>query len=571
MMLNSTRSSSAIAPLVLPLESFKKLLMRESERHPQPALLAMLSQSEASGHSAPLILCSDTRAVPANSSYIFFGKAGKNFDPWHDMVTLAERAEHSGKLSFCIVEASHKTLERLGGLSPAAGMRIFALPQFERFLSEAAALCLHPGTKLLKTFGITGTNGKTSTTSLLAQLLEAATEAPVARLGTLGFFDGHMEFDQPFPTTPDFVTFCRYLNHLVKVGTKTLVMEASSHGLAEGRLHDWQFDGAALTNLTPDHLDFHQTMEQYWAAKKLLFSKHLKPTGVAIIAAEKSPWSDVVPMLCERGHGTILAVKTSNPDLKKNVLGVLQPDQANHPTLKIVGYDSEPTGIEGLFINLHEDLHGRSAATKFQAPMLFGDFQAENLAVALSLLHALGYPWSAFEPHTTSLKPIPGRMEMVTPPGERERLPIVFVDYAHTPDALESSLRSLRALAAASNANILTVFGCGGDRDRSKRPLMGEIAARLSHSAIITSDNPRNEDLKTIINDILAGFPPSAEPVVEQDRAAAIQLAITQAGPGDLILIAGKGHEDYQIIGSSKQPFSDAAIARKILQSWRLK
>jgi UDP-N-acetylmuramyl-tripeptide synthetase len=397
---------------------------------------------------------------------------------------------------------------------------------------------------------------------------------PTARLGTLGFFDGSVEFDQPFPTTPDFPTFCCYLNHLVRVGTTTLVMEASSHGLAEGRLHDWQFDGAALTNLTPDHLDFHKTMEAYWEAKKLLFSRHLKQGAPAVVAAQKSPWREAVSLLCSRGHPTTLIINTmaETPDAK---LALDPVNEAQvHSALNIVEYDCKLALREGLSLHLNAPSGKHTSSTKlgaaYRAPWLFGDFQAENLVVALCMMNALGHHWVSLEPRTASLRPVRGRMEVVTPVSERAGLPLVFVDYAHTPDALESCILSLRKLSLANKSKILTVFGCGGDRDRTKRPVMAEIAGRLSDFSIVTSDNPRSEDPQVINSEIAAGFSPAAKWVIEQDRALAITRAITQANPGDLVIIAGKGHEDYQIIGSSTLPFSDAEIARKVLQSWRL-
>jgi UDP-N-acetylmuramoyl-L-alanyl-D-glutamate--2,6-diaminopimelate ligase len=552
---NPQDSSSSIEPLRLPAQSFQKLF---AGNQPQKRTAAQCT------------LCWDTRAVPNDRPFVLFAKAGKNFDPWHDLERLLVRAQQQNIEGWCIVDNTFESLNKIAALDSHARERVFPVPEFSRLLCEAASMCLVPETRDLKTFAITGTNGKTSTTSLLAQLITETNGTPTARLGTLGFFDGSVEFDQPFPTTPDFPTFCCYLNHLVRVGTKALVMEASSHGLAEGRLHDWQFDGAALTNLTPDHLDFHKTMEAYWDAKKLLFSRHLKQGAPAVIAAQKSPWRDAVSMLCSHGHPTTLILNT----MANTVEGMPALDPENkaqvHSALKIVEYDYELALREGLSLHLKQRSGKPTTHSRFRAPMLFGDFQAENLVVALCMMNALGHHWDSMEQRTESLKPVLGRMEVVTPISERTSLPLVFVDYAHTPDALESSISSLRKIAMVNRTKIITVFGCGGDRDRTKRPAMAEIAGRLSDLAIVTSDNPRTEDPLQINSEIAAGFSPAAKWVIEQDRALAIKLAITQANPGDLVIVAGKGHEDYQIIGSSKLPFSDAEIARKVLQSWRL-
>jgi UDP-N-acetylmuramoyl-L-alanyl-D-glutamate--2,6-diaminopimelate ligase len=546
-----SRSNIKIEPLRLPADSLKHLFAGNQ-----------LVESTATDCT----LCWDTRAVPNDRPFVLFAKAGKNFDPWQEVERLIRSAVEHSVQAWCVVEDTSEALERLTLLSVAVRKRVLPVPEFAKLLCQAASMCLVPETRQLKTFAITGTNGKTSTTSLLAQLISETTGSPTARLGTLGFFDGSVEFDQPFPTTPDFPTFCCYLNHLVRVGTGTLVMEASSHGLAEGRLHDWQFDGAALTNLTPDHLDFHKTMEAYWEAKKLLFSRHLKPGAPAVIAAQKSPWREAVSLLCPRGHPTTLII--NKMDLKL-VLAAEQESQI-HSSLKIVDYESELALIKGLLVNLNGRSGKLTSGTRYRAPMLFGDFQAENLVVALCTMNALGHQWGSLEARTESLRPVRGRMEMVTPLSERARLPYVFVDYAHTPDALESSISSLRKLAQTDNTKVITVFGCGGDRDRTKRPVMAEIAGRLSDLSIVTSDNPRSEDPQAINNEIAAGFSPAAKWLIEQDRALAIAFAIRQANPGDLVIIAGKGHEDYQIIGSSKLPFSDAEIARNVLQSWRL-
>jgi UDP-N-acetylmuramoyl-L-alanyl-D-glutamate--2,6-diaminopimelate ligase len=237
--------------------------------------------------------------------------------------------------------------------------------------------------------------------------------------------------------------------------------------------------------------------------------------------------------------------------------------------LILVDHNLGPTG--GINLRLRFSESSLSALLEMEpliveAPTLEGAFQVENLAIAMTLCHSLGYSWHSLVPLAKVLTPVPGRMENVTPPHLRSKAPNVFVDYAHTADALESALRSLRTLAHGKDILITTVFGCGGGRDRTKRPAMAAVAAAFSDRVIVTTDNSRYEDPAAIIAEVAAGFPQKTDWTSIVDRAVAIECAITSGAPGHFVLVAGKGHEDYQIIGETKLPFSDAATARRVLE-----
>jgi len=391
----------------------------------------------------------------------------------------------------------------------------------------------NPGAQLW-TVGVTGTNGKTSCSQWIAQSLTRA-RRKCAVIGTLGSgFSGRL--DASINTTPDAVTLHARMRTLKRAGAQAVCMEVSSHGLAQDRLSGVSFDVALLTNLTRDHLDFHGTMRHYKAAKTRLFRW---PTlGYAVLNQDDA-------------FGRELA------------------QCWKHKRAKVLGYGFQPRSLRGRVPcvegrNLRLGLNGVSfdirspwGAATLQSPLI-GAFNATNLLGSLAALLASDVGLDQSIAALEKAVPVPGRMERYG----GGRAPLVIVDYAHTPDALEKVLGSLRAVAA-DHARLICVFGCGGDRDRGKRPLMGATASRLADRVIITSDNPRNEDPRAIIADIAEGVSGAHEQIA--DRRLAVKRALAEARRGDIVLIAGKGHERYQEIRGVRQRYSDATVVRAAL------
>lgn len=370
---------------------------------------------------------------------------------------------------------------------------------------------------------VTGTNGKSSTVDFLRQIWEQA-NLRGASMGTLGAIGpkGHIDLGH---TTPDPVAIHATLQSLAQDGVSHVAMEASSHGLAQYRLDAVHLSGVAFTNLTQDHLDYHETMDEYRAAKTRLFSE-LAPKGCpAVVNAD----SDQRLFFEEAGRSAgldIVSVGWRGADLK---IEELMP---------------KATG-QRLFL----DWRGEKAAIDLP---LIGEFQALNALTAAGLALAGGVDLQAVAEGMAKLKPVKGRLEYV---GETEAGAGIFVDYAHTPAGLDVLIRAARPHTAG---RLVVVFGCGGDRDRGKRPLMGEVAAKHADLVIVTDDNPRSEDPAFIRSEVLAGVPNGLE---IGDRGEAIRRAIKDLRKGDTLLIAGKGHETGQIIGDTVVPFSDQETA----------
>ncbi|MEO1767484.1 UDP-N-acetylmuramoyl-L-alanyl-D-glutamate--2,6-diaminopimelate ligase [Thiobacter aerophilum] len=412
---------------------------------------------------------------------------------------------------------------------PVAGLRYKA-----GFI--AAEVHGHPSRKLWMV-GITGTNGKTSCSHWIAQ---AATTCgrPTAIIGTLG--NGLPGALTPAShTTPDPVSLQKLLKTFVEQGIAGVAMEVSSHALDQGRVNGVAFQAAVLTNLSRDHLDYHGTMERYARAKSLLFK--WPGLRVAVLNLDDA-FGRELAQSCRRTGTPVLGYGFEAGEVRASHLEV------------------SPRGLAFDVVTPWGEAHVAS-------PIL-GRFNASNLLAVLATLGASGFPLLDIVGALARLTPVPGRMQKIELPGR----PLVVVDYAHTPDALEKVLSTLREVIAESksatvDARLICVFGCGGQRDRGKRPMMGEVASRLSDSVVVTSDNPRNEDPMVIIEDIVAGMGPNYH--VVEDRAAAIDFAIRQARPGDVVLIAGKGHETYQEIRGQRLPFSDVDVARRALEGWK--
>lgn len=395
----------------------------------------------------------------------------------------------------------------------------------------AGAFYGYPGQKL-KLVGVTGTNGKTTTTHLIEFLLTKANLA-TALMGTL--YTRWPGFEQTaVHTTPFAVELQQQLGEAVNAGCQFGVMEVSSHALAQGRVLGCPFEVGVFSNLTQDHLDYHSDMEDYFAAKALLFSSDYLQ-GRAIINADDAYGQRLIGSL-SRERVWSYSVNDANADLWMSDLSY------------------QPHGVSG-------KLHTPKGDVAFRSPLV-GQYNLENLLAAVGAVLHLGLDLELVASVISEFPGVPGRMERVQISEVQEIS--VIVDYAHTPDSLENLLKAARPFIPGK---MICVFGCGGDRDRTKRPLMGKIAAELADVAVVTSDNPRTEDPEKILQDVLAGIPPTIQPMVICDRAIAIRTAILQAKPGDGVLLAGKGHEDYQILGTEKIHFDDREHAREAIQA----
>jgi UDP-N-acetylmuramoyl-L-alanyl-D-glutamate--2,6-diaminopimelate ligase len=396
-------------------------------------------------------------------------------------------------------------------------------------LADIAARYYDYPSQNLAVIGITGTNGKTSCSQFLAQVL---TDSMV--IGTLGWGTwGNLK--NTGYTTPNAVVLQSILAETLASGKKTVVMEVSSHGVQEKRIEYTLFKGAVFTNLSRDHLDYHDTMENYFNAKLELFKRpELK---FAVINSDDEYGQKII--------SEISASVTLWTFSKQN-----QTNSARCVQAKNIDCSIDGIRFEVRCNNEVAEVNSR----------LYGEFNIENMLAVLTTLLALGLSLSEAAQKVSALQSVSGRMEYFGGGGK----PAVFVDYAHTPDALEKVLHGLKEHATEQ---LTVVFGCGGNRDSGKRPLMGEIATRLADNIIITDDNPRFEEGDTIVTDILSGCKTDKVTVI-RDRALAIQTAILQAASEGCVVIAGKGHEDYQEIKGIKMPFSDQVIVKQALENW---
>jgi UDP-N-acetylmuramoyl-L-alanyl-D-glutamate--2,6-diaminopimelate ligase len=406
--------------------------------------------------------------------------------------------------------------------------------------------------------GITGTNGKTTTTYLLESILKRA-GGSVGVIGTVNYRFGQRK-TQAANTTPESLDLQRILWEMVREGVSHVIMEVSSHGLDLDRVFGCQFDGVIFTNLTSEHLDYHKTIKQYFESKKRLFSDFL-------MRSHKSKRFAVTNHDDPRGEDIVAGI----------ALPVIRYGQNSSCD---VSADQVRSNFDGLSCRI------KTPKGEFQVhSKLVGGFNLYNILAAAATGIAMDIPLETLKDGVESLDGVPGRFEKVE---NRKGIHLV-VDYAHTPDALERALSGARAIIEGSvrghfqrAEKIITVFGCGGDRDRTKRPLMGEVAGRYSDLAIVTSDNPRTEDPLAIIDEVEKGLKSIPLEELHQDeinswrskrgylkipdRREAIRMAIQLARPKDTVLIAGKGHEDYQIIGKKRFPFDDRVEAKKALE-----
>ena len=406
----------------------------------------------------------------------------------------------------------------------------------------AAAFWGEPSQQLAL-IGVTGTNGKTTTTYLIEHLA-AACGQPVALFGTLSNrWPGHSATASHTTAFADELQ--RQLAEAVAAGARVGAMEVSSHALDQARVAGCHFAGAVFTNLTQDHLDYHPSMQAYFEAKALLFASE-RLAGGAVVNID-DPWG---AQLAERLAG---------------ILGARLWRCSLATPAEVAGAGGTELGVRDLVFGadgVSGTLVSPLGSGPFHSPLV-GRFNLMNLLQAVGALLQQGLEPAPLLAAIESFRGVPGRMErVVLAGGGGTGLPAVLVDYAHTPDGLENALAACRPFCSG---RLICVFGCGGDRDRGKRPQMAAIAARLADRVVVTSDNPRTEDPQRILDDVVAGIPAGTDLVVEGDRAAAIAAGIAAAATGDLVLIAGKGHEDYQILGTTKIHFDDREEAQKAL------
>ena len=486
-----------------------------------PAALAWLARHGVRG------LSTDSRRVqPADAFIAWPGYA-------HDARQYVRQALGAGA-SACLIEAQGADSFDFKG-EP----RIAALRGLKAAAGEIASGFLLAPSQRLRMIAVTGTNGKTSTAWWVAQALNVLGRR-CGVIGTLGVGEppsaGHPDAKM-LPTgltTPDPVVLQTALRRFVDQGFEACAIEASSIGMDEHRLAGTHIDVALFTNFTQDHLDYHGTMDAYWRAKTQLF--------------ERPGLSSAVVNL-DDSHGASLAY-----NLRGRPLAVLTYSARRDARLRATHIRYEGGG-------LCFDVIEAGAQAPVRSPLI-GDYNVSNLLAAIGGLRALGLSLAEAARACHSLTPVPGRMQRVVSSGPG---PEVVVDYAHSPDALEKALLALQPLAAQRGGQLWCVFGCGGNRDAAKRPLMGSIAQRHAARVVITSDNPRNESPQAIIAQIAAGLSTRDGVALIEDRRAALAHAVSQADPRDVILVAGKGHEDYQDIAGVKQPFSDVLHAQLAL------
>ena len=397
-------------------------------------------------------------------------------------------------------------------------------------VGEIAARFFERPAESMRVIGVTGTNGKTSCVQLLAQALTFLGHR-AASIGTLGAgLHGHLHAGER--TTPDAISVQAQLAQFRELGVTHVAMEVSSHALAQDRVGAVDFEIAAFTNLTRDHLDYHGSMEAYGAAKARLFAwpglQH------AVINIDDAFGAQLLAQLPDEVRPLAISMSDAHG--------------------AVVTATAIQTSAEGLSFALRTPWGSRSVRSH-----LLGRFNVANLLVVIACLGALGESFERIVAALATLQPVNGRMNRL---GGAPGQPLVVVDYAHTPDALEQVLTALRAHCAG---RLICVFGCGGERDAGKRPLMGAIVARLADAAIVTDDNPRGEDGAAIVTQIVAGMGESA-PRLERDRAKAIHMALAGARAGDVVLIAGKGHETYQDGALGRHAFDDMAVAHAALE-----
>ncbi len=470
-----------------------------------------------------------------------------------DLTGISENSKttHPGELFVCIPGAKHdgrvyaEEALQFGAravMVQGDALKGVAVPQLvvkdsRESLARLSNLYYGDPSQKVRVIGVTGTKGKTTTTYLIRAILERAGQA-AGLIGTIAYQIGNKSYEAN-NTTPSSLTIVKLLDEMRRQNCKWAVMEVSSHALEMKRVVGIEFQGAVFTNLGRDHLDYHKNFNNYFFAKRRLFTE-FKSVKARAVNADDPYGQKLLKQLKSKAVGYGIKSKCAY--------------QATH--------------VEHKPGQLKFQVQGHA----FEVP-LTGMFNVYNSLAALSVLKELGLSWEALQDGLNNAPAVPGRFEEVSAGQDFT----VLVDYAHTADALKQALIAAREiLGKKSHHKLISVFGCGGDRDKTKRPLMGKVSSQLADMTVVTSDNPRTEDPKLILEDILRGIPYSLmqnhkrRVWVEEERGAAIRMALSMAKKGDLVLIAGKGHETYQIVGTEKQHFDDREVARNILKNNRL-
>jgi UDP-N-acetylmuramoyl-L-alanyl-D-glutamate--2,6-diaminopimelate ligase len=489
-------------------------------------LIAEIAAVGSAGSSAAPVtgIEYDSRHVRAGAVFVAM-KGGST-----DGNRFVDKAIAAGALG--IITDSAQTFDHLTVYQP--GLPILHVEHGRGALAQASAAFFgHPERRLAAT-GITGTNGKTTTAFLTEALLNAAGRSTVL-IGTIEYHVAG-ETRPSIHTTPESRDLFESMAEGVSLGASELVTEVSSHALDQGRMAGINFDVAVFTNLTRDHLDYHETMENYFAAKRLLFDGTVYPAPRVAVLNAHDPQSEALAS----------AARAAGAEIRS--YGIELGDW------RAASYALTPSGAT---IDLETPI-GSARVTSHLA----GEVNILNLLAAFTAAAARGVPFSSLTAAVPALKPVPGRFQ----PVDAGQPFTVIVDYAHTDDALRNLTALARQITAASGARVITLFGCGGDRDRTKRPKMGQAAGKGSDFVVATSDNPRSEDPAAILAEIEPGLQSTGVLyTIEVDRAAAIRAALAAAKPGDVVLIAGKGHEKEQILACRTIPFDDAEVALSIL------
>ncbi|MCU7798612.1 MAG: UDP-N-acetylmuramoyl-L-alanyl-D-glutamate--2,6-diaminopimelate ligase [gamma proteobacterium symbiont of Lucinoma myriamae] len=472
-----------------------------------------------------------------HEEYLFLACAGVGNSPRHG-IAYAGEAINSG--ASCIVWEPTQEVNDMPVSCPVpndenkADIPLVRVEKLHEKLGEIAARFYRHPSHNLNVIGITGTNGKTSTAHFIAQLLSHMSEVRCAVIGTLG--NGlYGQLEKSTHTTPDAVTLQALIAQYKEQKADSLVMEVSSHALSQGRVNGVEFDSAVFTNLTRDHLDYHGDMQAYGDEKLKLFQlSSLKQ----IIVNQDDAFSQV-----------IIASMAGRESVKK-------PDISRYSRVdKSAEYFANEVCLNNEGISFSLCVNDKEYAVKSQ---LVGEFTIENLLAAIAVLHRQGYNLNDIVAGVAKITTVSGRMEKIriqaADKGKMNDQPLIVIDYAHTPDALE---QVLKALKIHTKGKLYCVFGCGGDRDKGKRPLMAKVAQQQADQVIVTSDNPRTESEEQIIDEIISGFEHMDNILIKTDRNNAIHTALQALSADDVLLIAGKGHEDYQEINGRRLPFSD--------------
>jgi UDP-N-acetylmuramoyl-L-alanyl-D-glutamate--2,6-diaminopimelate ligase len=460
--------------------------------------------------------------------------------PGAAFIALPGLRTHGVRFAAQAVQAGARAVlwEPAAGVAPPplpAHARLIAAPALTANLGAIADRFFDAPSQALRVLGVTGTNGKTTTAHLIAAALQHLGE-PAAYAGTLGV--GRLDaLRAATHTTPDCITVHRQLAELRDDGVRFLGMEVTSHALEQHRVDAVRFAAAVFTNLTRDHLDYHGSFAAYAQAKSKLFAWPDLNHAVLNVQDEFG---------CELASRTSAAAMT----LYARSQSAIQQARAPRPSDQALYAARVSSTPRGLTIDLDGGFGRAALRSRF-----FGDFNVDNVLAALAALLGLGVALPDAVAALEQCDAPPGRMETLSAPGK----PLAVIDYAHTPDALEKALLAVRAHCTGK---LTCVFGCGGERDRGKRPLMAAIAERLADRVVVTDDNPRNEDGDAIVADIVAGLSVPERALIERDRAAAIERALRDSEAADAVLIAGKGHEDYQIVGHERRSFSDRKVAQ---------